>query len=101
MINAGELRLGNYILQKVGNKISTVTCTYATFEVLAKGDDKLIFPLLLKPDVLDKCGFKENKEYPLYPQAHEYVLVLPVHSENKNEIFVYIYMQMISVLTCG
>lgn len=90
MIAANELRLGNYILQKSGNKISTAKCSFELFELLSKGDHKFIYPILLKPDILQKCGFEENKKYPLYPQAREFILILPVSNSNKNEIFVYI-----------
>lgn len=90
MIEASELRLGNYIMQKVGTRIVTAKCTYEVFELLAKGDNKFIFPVALKPEVLVKCGFAENKDYPLYPQAREFVLVLPVSSNQKNEVFAYI-----------
>ena len=90
MIQANELRLGNYILQKVNNKITTVKCTYTHFELLAKGDDKAIYPVVLKAELLDKCGFIENTSYALLPEAHEYILVLPISGTNKNEIYAYI-----------
>lgn len=40
--------------------------------------------------MLEKSGFKENKEYPLLPHAKEFILVLPVIGKNKNEIRAYI-----------
>ena len=90
MINPYELRLGNYILQKTDNKIRTVQCSYHHIDLLAKGDNSSLYPLLLKPELLEKCGFKENKGYPLLPDAREYILVLPVQGSNKNEVCAYI-----------
>ncbi len=90
MIQANELRLGNYILQKLNNKISTVKCNYSHFELLAKGDDKTLFPVVLKAELLEKCGFIENKEYALLPEAREFILILPISGTNKNEIYAYI-----------
>ena len=89
MINAHELRLNNYILQKVNNKIIRVKCGFDHFDLLSKGD-KNLFPVILKADVLEQAGFIENKDYPLYPQAREFKLVLPVIGANKNEILGYI-----------
>ena len=90
MINAEELRLGNYILAKTGIRILPVKCDYIHFELLSKGGSKEIFPVVLKPDILQKCGFIENKKYALYPEAREFILTLPVVGENQNEIYVYI-----------
>ncbi len=39
---------------------------------------------------MEKCGFEENKEYALLPEAREFLLTLPVIGNNKNEICVYI-----------
>ena len=90
MINASELRLGNFIMQKINTRIVVTTCTYQHFDLLAKGDDKNIFPVVLKPEVFEKCGFLENKEYPLLPAAREFNLELPVIGNNKNEIKAYV-----------
>jgi hypothetical protein len=90
MIQARELRLGNYILHKVNNKISTTACDYRHFELLARGDNKDMFPILLKPDWLERTGFVENKKYVLLPDAHEYILTLPVPGSSRNEILAYI-----------
>jgi hypothetical protein len=90
MINAGELRLGNLLLHKYNGKISMVTCGYSHFELLGKGDTASFFPVLLKPELLSKCGFTENKDYPLAPQSREFILVLPVIGSNKNEIYGYV-----------
>ena len=89
MINLHELRTGNHILQKINNRIVTVTCNFEHFELLSKGG-KDIFPIVLKPEILQKCGFIENKEYPLLPDAREFKLVLPVIGNHKNEILAYI-----------
>ncbi|HEU4633848.1 MAG TPA: hypothetical protein VFS22_07685 [Flavisolibacter sp.] len=90
MINANELRLGNYLMQKVFTRIITTPCTYQHFELLNKGESKDLFPLVLKAELLEKCGFIENKNYPLLPSAREFRLVLPVIGSNQNEIFAYI-----------
>ncbi|HVK98019.1 MAG TPA: hypothetical protein VM368_09380 [Flavisolibacter sp.] len=90
MIEASEIRLGNYILHKTGVRILPVRCGFNHFEILSKGNSKEIFPMVLKADLLQRCGFIENKKYPLYPEAREFVLALPVIGSNKNEIYVYI-----------
>lgn len=90
MIDAPELRLGNYILHKAGVRILPVKCTFQHFELLAKGLSKEMFPIALKPDILQKCGFIENKKYHLLPDAREFILTLPVMGNNKNEIYAYI-----------
>jgi hypothetical protein len=89
MINPNELRLGNYIMQKLDNRILTVACTYDHFELLANSG-KDFFPVVLKAEILEKAGFIENKDYPLLPDAREFKLVLPVIGNNKNEILAYV-----------
>ena len=73
MINETELRLGNYILQKINTRIIAVKCTYEHFELLKNGNAKDIFPVVLKAEILEKCGFVENKDYPLLPDAREFI----------------------------
>ena len=90
MIDASELRLGNYILHKAAVRILPVKCTFQHFELLSKGLAKDIFPIALKPDILQKCGFIENKKYHLLPDAREFILTLPVMGNNKNEVYAYI-----------
>jgi len=90
MIDASELRPGNYILHKSGVRILPVKCSFQHFELLAKGQAKDMFPIALKPDLLQKCGFIENKKYYLLPDAREFILTLPVMGNNKNEICAYI-----------
>jgi hypothetical protein len=90
MIKEQELRLGNYILQKVNNRISMVKCSFEHFDLLSKGENKNMYPVVLKAELLEKCGFGENKDYPLAPSAREYILALPVNGSNKNEIYAYI-----------
>ena len=89
MISIHELRIGNHIMQKINTRIVTVTCTYEHFELISKGG-KDIFPILLKPELLEKCGFIENKDYPLLPDAREFKLALPVIGSHKNEILAYV-----------
>lgn len=90
MIDPRELRVGNYILHKATVRIAQVSCTLQHFEQLAKGMAKDFFPIALKPEVLQKCGFTENKGYSLLPEAREFVLTLPVMGNNKNEIYAYL-----------
>jgi hypothetical protein len=90
MIEASELRIGNYILHKSGVRILPVKCTFQHFELLAKGLSKDMSPIALKPEIVIKCGFIENKKYHLLPDAREFILTLPVMGINKNEIYAYI-----------
>jgi hypothetical protein len=90
MINAVELRLGSYVLHKSSGRISMVAVHYSHFEALSKGDAANFFPVVLKPELLQKCGFIENKDYPLLPQAREFKLVLPVQGSQQNEIIGYV-----------
>lgn len=90
MINENELRLGNYILQKINTRIISVKFTHQHFELLKVGNTKDLFPVILKAEVLEKCGFSENKKYPLLPEAREFILVLPVIGNATNEIRAYI-----------
>ena len=67
-----------------------VKCTLAHLDILLNGDAKLIYPVVLKAELLEKCGFVENKEYALYPEAREFKLVLGVNGGEKNELYGYI-----------
>ena len=89
MIHPQELRIGNYIMQKLNTRIMTVVCGFQHFELLQKAG-KDFFPILLKAELLEKAGFIENKDYPLLPQAREFKLALPVIGNSKNEILAYI-----------
>jgi hypothetical protein len=90
MVNASELRLGNMVLHKSNGRISMVSSDYVHFDLLSKGETSSFFPVVLKPELLTKCGFIENKDYPLAPQSREFILVLPVIGSNKNEIYGYV-----------
>lgn len=90
MINETELRLGNFILQKLNGKISMVPCSYQHFELMHKGDIASFYPVVLKPELFEKSGFIENKNYPLLPQAREFILLLPVIGSSKNEVCGYV-----------
>lgn len=90
MINANELRLGNYILHKGGVRILPVKCHFSHFDLIAKGQAKDMFPIPLKTDLLEKIGFVENKKYYQSPEVREYILALPVKGVNTNEIRAYI-----------
>ncbi len=90
MINLQELRPGNQVLMKNGPRIVMTSFTTAHFAVAANGGAKDIFPVVLKAELLEQCGFAENKDYPLLPEAREFVLVLPIAGSHKNELRAYI-----------
>lgn len=90
MIHVKELRLGNYLLQKTGSRIINVRCTYEHFELMATEGTKNLYPVVLKPEYLEKCGFLENKEYALLPDARQFILVVPIMGSNINEIHAFI-----------
>lgn len=89
MINLHELRFGNRILQKTGTKISPVSFGMQHVELLSKGEGGSLYPVVLKPEILERCGFTENKQYPLLPEAREFTLILPVQGGNQNLLHVY------------
>ncbi len=67
-----------------------VGCGFMHFDLLHKGDLSSFYPVVLKAEILQKSGFIENKDYPLLPQAREFVLVLPVIGNHKNELSGYV-----------
>src|SRR5688572_27943984 len=89
MVNPNEFRIGNILMQKIDHRILTLACGFQHFELMARGGKEL-FPVQLKADTLEKCGFAENKKYPLLPTAREFKLVLAVNGSHKNEIHAYI-----------
>ncbi len=90
MVNANELRLGNYILCKTGVRILPTPVGFQHFELLAKGLAKEMFAMPLKPELLIKIGFIENKEYYQLPDGKEFILALPVIGNNANQIRAYV-----------
>jgi hypothetical protein len=90
MINYHELRLGNFFLQKINNKIIPVPCNFKHFEMFERGETKDLYPIVLKPDIYLNCGFIENKEYALAPQAKEFYLPLPVQGTEETGIYGYV-----------
>src|ERR1700694_1991691 len=90
MISISELRLGNQVLQKAGSRIVPVAFDYAHFEHVAREGAKDYYPVVLRAGLLEQCGFTENKDYPLLPDAREFILVLPVAGSHRNEIRAYI-----------
>ncbi len=89
MIQHQSFRVGNAVLLKIHTRIVMVKLEADHFNWPA---DKLkeLFPVVLNPDIFIKAGFVENKKYPLYPDAREFKLVLPVQTENLTEIYGYI-----------
>jgi hypothetical protein len=90
MIKPQEFRLGNYLMHKTGVRILTVRCTTEHFALLAKGGEKDLFPVVLSPPLLEKCGFAENNKYALLPESREFVLVVPVMGSGAVEIRAYV-----------
>jgi hypothetical protein len=90
MIKAEEFRLGNYLMEKVQQKIRTSKCGFTHFEKMAAGDVKDLYPVTLKPQFLEQCGFTENKEYALLPEAREFWLLLPLPGAHRCEIKAYV-----------
>jgi hypothetical protein len=90
MINIEELRIGNTVLHKASVRILPTQLTLQHFEALSKNGTKDFFPVVLKADVLQKCGFTENKNYPGLPTSREFSLPLPVPGEQKTEVFAWI-----------
>ena len=90
MMKASELRIGNYLMQKLGTRIVVVICSYNNFELLQSGGAADLHPLLLKPELLLRCGFEENKKYALLPQAREFKRVMPVSGSGSNELLAYV-----------
>ncbi len=89
MIETSELRLGNYILHKAGVRILPVKCGFQHFDLLSKGLAKDMFPIKLKTDLLQKCGFTENTKYYQLPEGREFILTLPVTGNSANLICAY------------
>ena len=76
-------------MQKVGHKIQRVACGLEHFELMAQGS-KDLYPVILKAELLEECGFEENKTYPLLPSAREFKTTMPVKSNHKNEIHAFV-----------
>jgi len=80
MIAVQELRTGNDIMQKVDTRIIKKKCGPEHIALAAEGS-KNIYPIMLNGDILLRCGFIENKDYPLLPAAREFILLLPGSSD--------------------
>ena len=63
MINANELRIGNYInvYDGVGPKYMYQVTGYDIDEIDGDGTD--CFPIPLTPEILEKCGFEKQSEH--------------------------------------
>src|ERR1044072_5121145 len=90
MIKSHEFRFGNYLMQKTGVRILPVRCSFEHFALMSKGAEKDLFPVVLSPAILEKCGFVENKKYALLPESREFILVLPVMGSGEIEIRAYV-----------
>lgn len=65
-------------------------CTHEHFSLMAKDGGKDLFPVVLSPTILGKCGFAENKKYALLPESREFILVIPVMGSGAVEIKAYV-----------
>ncbi|RYD92092.1 MAG: hypothetical protein EOP50_13235, partial [Sphingobacteriales bacterium] len=90
MIDLKEIRWGNSLLYKQQGRIAPVSCGPEHFVQLAGGKTADFFPIVLKAEVLERCGFTENKDYALYPQAREFRRVLPVKGKEHHELLAYV-----------
>ena len=90
MVSPNEFRLGNYLLQKVNNRILSARCNWSHFELMAGGRVQDLFPVVLQALYLEKCGFVENMKYPLLPAARQFILVLPVGSSGDHEVHAFV-----------
>jgi hypothetical protein len=90
MIDPKELRWGNTVLQKQNGRIAPVACGAPQFGAMAQGQLADFYPVVLKAELLEKRGFIENKDYPLYPQAREFRRVLPIKGKEHHELLAYI-----------
>lgn len=90
MLNPAQFRLGNYLMHKTGVRILTVPCTQQHFELMAKDGGKDLFPVVLSPHDLEKCGFAENRKYAGLPTSREFTLVLPVMGSGAVEVKAYV-----------
>ena len=77
-------------MHKTGVRILTVRFTPEHFGLVAKGGEKDLFPVVLSPQLLERCGFIENKKYPLLPESREFIRLLPVMGGGDLEIKAYI-----------
>ena len=77
-------------MHKTGVRILTVPCSSQHFELMAKDGGKDLFPVVLSPVLLEKCGFAENKKYALLPESREFILVLPVMGSGDMTIKAYV-----------
>ena len=66
MINANELRIGNYInaYDGVGPKYMYKISAYDIDEIDGDGTD--CFPIPLTPEILEKCGFSQLTHYTMH-----------------------------------
>ncbi|MGE5522041.1 MAG: hypothetical protein ACM3VS_19110 [Candidatus Dadabacteria bacterium] len=90
MITPTEIRIGNYIQQKIHTRILPVTATAAHFHLIETGGGKDLYPVTLKADILEKAKFTENKDYPLLPDAREFILLVPVQASSNVQLRCYI-----------
>ena len=67
-----------------------VRCGTEQLTLIAAGNAKDFFPVVLTPELFIKAGFIENKDYPLLPAAREFKLVIPVLTDNATEIQGYV-----------
>jgi hypothetical protein len=89
MIQFTEYRPGNIALHKSGHRILPVPLQLSHFSLMEKEGASQFFPVALKPEWLTRSGFSENKDYALLPSAREFVLLLALPGQVKQEIRAY------------
>lgn len=64
MVNANELRVGNWVGRTAGEmKVIGITDSGALFEDTDCVDFKYLEPIPITTEILEGCGFVEDKEY--------------------------------------
>ena len=90
MIQPHEFRLGNFIMHKQQHRVLTLPCGFEQLLLMSRGEIKDLFPVVLKPELLLRSGFLENKDYPLLPSAREFMRALPVKGTQSHSIMAYV-----------
>ncbi len=57
MLQANELRIGNWLLEKTELETRYIQCSYTHIQDIANGADETLFPIRLTPLLLENFGF--------------------------------------------
>jgi hypothetical protein len=85
MINANELRIGNYVTYHGEEDMPCCLDAQDIVNIFNKymGNDEIHSPILLTPEILEQCGFKFNQEL----NGWELKGWLPFHIHSMNGIY--------------